>query len=193
MATAAAALLLLLLVAPAAYATDYVVGDASGWDTGVDYTTWTSGKTFKVGDKLIFTYTSNHKVDEVSKSDYDGCSSANTLASHGDGNTTITLSKEGGHYYICPTFGHCGQGMKLSVTVGASSGGSPATPSTPGGSPATPGGSPATPSTPSTPSTPNTRTPPSSSTPSGASGLGTSRTALVGAFLLSAPILALMS
>ncbi|XP_068635639.1 uclacyanin-3-like [Aristolochia californica] len=175
---AATAFVLLLLAAPLAHAADYVVGDSSGWDTGVNFPTWTSGKTFQVGDRLIFTYTANHKVDEVTKSDYDSCSSANTLASHDDGNTTITLSKEGGHYFLCPTFGHCGQGMKLSVTVSAA-GSSPSTPTTPGGSPSTP-------STPNSPSTPGSRTP--SSTPSGASSL-----TAIGACLLWAPILAFMS
>lgn len=33
-------------------ATVYTVGDSSGWATGVDYTTWISGKTFRVGDSL---------------------------------------------------------------------------------------------------------------------------------------------
>lgn len=33
-------------------AKDYSVGDTSGWATGVDYTTWTSDKTFAVGDSL---------------------------------------------------------------------------------------------------------------------------------------------
>ncbi|XP_068650948.1 uclacyanin-3-like [Aristolochia californica] len=174
---AATALLLLLLAAPAALATDHVVGDSSGWDSGVDYTTWTSGKAFQVGDRLIFTYTANHKVDEVAKSDYDSCSSSNTLASHDDGNTTITLSKEGVHYFLCPTFGHCSSGMKLSVTVAAA-----------GNSQSAPGASSSTPSTPNSPNTPSSRTP--SSTPSGAISL----TAWpLGAFLLWAPILALVS
>jgi hypothetical protein len=46
---------LVLLAAAAAapaYATDYVVGDSSGWTSGVDYTTWANGKTFSVGDNL---------------------------------------------------------------------------------------------------------------------------------------------
>lgn len=41
----------------------YTVGDSAGWALNVDYKTWTSGKTFKVGDSLgnimscyLFTY-----------------------------------------------------------------------------------------------------------------------------------------
>ncbi|KAH9733459.1 Uclacyanin-3 [Citrus sinensis] len=48
----ATALLILLLVAPAVYAVEYTVGDTSGWTQGFDYTSWVSGKTFKVGDVL---------------------------------------------------------------------------------------------------------------------------------------------
>ena len=46
------ALLVLVLAAVPAMATDYTVGDSSGWSTGVDYDTWASDKTFKVGDTL---------------------------------------------------------------------------------------------------------------------------------------------
>ena len=48
------ALVVVILVArvfPAA-ATSFTVGDKSGWTLGVDYTTWASGNTFKVGDSL---------------------------------------------------------------------------------------------------------------------------------------------
>jgi hypothetical protein len=47
-----ASFLVLLLAFPSVFATDFTVGDAKGWDLGVDYTTWPSGKTFKVGDNL---------------------------------------------------------------------------------------------------------------------------------------------
>lgn len=33
-------------------ATVYSVGDTSGWAVGADYSTWTSDKTFAVGDSL---------------------------------------------------------------------------------------------------------------------------------------------
>ncbi len=45
------ALLVLCMVVPS-LATVYTVGDSTGWTTGVDYSTWTSGKTFVVGDSL---------------------------------------------------------------------------------------------------------------------------------------------
>ncbi|KAK8487882.1 hypothetical protein V6N13_046006 [Hibiscus sabdariffa] len=134
----AAALLLLLLAAPAALAVQYTVGDSSGWTNTVNYQGWVQGKTFTVGDTLLFTYGGSHAVDEVSQSDYDNCNSGNALSTHSDGNTVITLSSSGSRYFICPTIGHCASGMKLAVNVVAAGGNSPSTPS---GSPTTPRGS----------------------------------------------------
>lgn len=50
--TVAAALLLLLAAVPAVFAVTFKVGDISGWTTGIDYTVWVTGKTFRVGDTL---------------------------------------------------------------------------------------------------------------------------------------------
>ena len=47
-----AGLVLIAAVAAPAHAKDYTVGDSSGWTSGVDYTTWASGKAFAVGDNL---------------------------------------------------------------------------------------------------------------------------------------------
>jgi len=48
----AASFLVLMLALPTVFGVDYTVGDSSGWSSGVDYSTWASGKTFKVGDNL---------------------------------------------------------------------------------------------------------------------------------------------
>ncbi|XWS32441.1 hypothetical protein CRYUN_Cryun23aG0159400 [Craigia yunnanensis] len=136
----AAALLVLLLAAPVAYAANYTVGGSSGWNSGVNYTAWAQGKTFTVGDTLVFTYGSSHAVDEVTKSDYDNCNTGNALKTYSGGNTVITLSNTGPMYFICPTPGHCAGGMKLDINVVAASGNSPSTPSPPSGS-TPPGGS----------------------------------------------------
>jgi hypothetical protein len=52
-----------------ASATTYTVGDSQGWTTNFDYSTWASGKSFAVGDKLgelalvcSFTYVSFHQA-----------------------------------------------------------------------------------------------------------------------------------
>lgn len=53
----------------------------------------------------------------VDKSDYDGCDTSRAIQSFSDGDTKINLTKVGTIHFICPTFGHCFSGMKLSVPV----------------------------------------------------------------------------
>ncbi|KAK4488203.1 hypothetical protein RD792_003946 [Penstemon davidsonii] len=44
--------MMVAVLATPSCATDYVVGDYSGWTLGVDYVSWANGKQFYVGDKL---------------------------------------------------------------------------------------------------------------------------------------------
>ncbi|KAJ6758990.1 PEELING CUPREDOXIN putative-RELATED [Salix koriyanagi] len=135
-------------------ATDYEVGDSTGWKAPSDssfYSTWASGKTFTVGDTLKFTFaTGVHDVATVSKSDYDSCNIAGQSNVSKTGPTTITLSAPGTLYYFCTFSDHCSRGQKLSITVVASS-----TPSTPSPPP-----TPSTPSPPGTPPTTSSSSPP---------------------------------
>ncbi|OVA07862.1 Plastocyanin-like [Macleaya cordata] len=177
------ALMVLLLVVPAVYAADYPVA----WSSGVSYDSWGSDKTLVVGDTITFTYGGSHGVDVVNKGDYDSCSTGNALKTYTGGNTKITLDTAGPMYFVCPTAGHCDNGMKLAVTVTA--GGTPTTPTTP-----------TTPSTPSGTPTPNTPSPPSTSTPTPPTPAGTGAATssynmnyvVIGASLLLAPLFALM-
>ncbi|KAF4372940.1 hypothetical protein CsatB_008493 [Cannabis sativa] len=150
--------LVIYMVMPISSATVYTVGDTSGWAMGVDYTTWTSDKTFLVGDSLVFNYGSSHTVDEVSSSDYSSCTVGNAITSDNTGTTTISLKTTGTHYFICGVMGHCGNGMKLAVTV--KSGGGSSSTTTPSSSSSSSGGGGGTSST---TSTPGVRTPTSSS------------------------------
>ncbi|XP_027906683.1 uclacyanin-3-like [Vigna unguiculata] len=150
----AASFLLLMLAFPTVFAVDYDVGDTSGWASGVDYTNWVSGKTFKVGDNLVFKYDSSHEVDEVNENGYSSCSSSNLIKNHNDGNSKIALSSTGNRYFICPRPGHCAGGMKLQINVVAANSTTPSTPSTPS-SPPSESGSPSTTNTTSPPSKPN--------------------------------------
>ncbi|CAK9149034.1 unnamed protein product [Ilex paraguariensis] len=155
-------LIVILCSAVPSLATVYTVGDAGGWALGVDYSTWTSGKTFSVGDSLDFRYASGHTVDEVSSSDYGTCTVGNSISTDSSGATTIPLKTAGTHYFICGVMGHCGNGMKIAVTV---AGGATTSPS---GSTAPPSGVTTSPATP----TGTTKTPPSS-TVTGSSSAGT--------------------
>ncbi|KAJ4950022.1 hypothetical protein NE237_026854 [Protea cynaroides] len=151
-------LLILLLVAPAVYAVEYTVGGSSGWNLGVNYSTWVSGKTFYVGDKLLFNYGSTHAVDIVSSNDYSNCVTSSPLKSYSNGSNTITLNSTGTMYFICPIAFHCAQEMKLAVAVSATSS-TPETPTTPSSS-----------KPPSSTGTPSTTTTMSPSPPSVAAG-----------------------
>ncbi|CAN0877310.1 Blue copper protein [Linum grandiflorum] len=128
-------LVVMVVVPTSTLATTYTVGDTGGWVMGTDYSTWTSGKTFKVGDSLVFNYAGGHTVDEVSGSDYNTCTVGKSITSDNSGATTVALKTAGTHYFICGVAGHCGGGMKLSVTVVAAGSTAPTTPTT---SPASP-------------------------------------------------------
>nr|XP_010323300.1 cucumber peeling cupredoxin [Solanum lycopersicum] len=119
-------------------AVDHIVGDTMGWTIPsggpITYANWTSGRTFRVGDTLVFNFASGaHDVAKVTKSAYDSCSSTNPISLITVGPANITLNSTGSEYFIC-TFGqHCNAGQKLAINVATSSTTSP----TPAPSPAT--------------------------------------------------------
>ncbi|KAL1565045.1 cucumber peeling cupredoxin-like [Salvia divinorum] len=140
-----------LVVNIAAAQNVHIVGDNMGWgiptNTSVSYSNWASGKTFMVGDILVFNFMTNqHDVVQVPKASYDDCSEDNAIGNViTTGPANITLDTAGERYYICSIGGHCGAGQKLSITVVSSSTGGPTPPMTtpPPATPTTP--SPATP------------------------------------------------
>ncbi|KAI4966769.1 hypothetical protein ZWY2020_036026 [Hordeum vulgare] len=141
---------------PAA-ATSFTVGGKSGWTIGVDYTTWASGNTFKVGDSLVFNY---------AKAAHGGGGERGRSPSVRGGQRARLRRQRRDHrspqdrrqaLLICTITGHCAGGMKLEVTVsGSGSGPGSSSPTTPMPTPTTPYTSP-TPTTPyTTPTTPYT-------------------------------------
>ncbi|XP_009763449.1 cucumber peeling cupredoxin-like [Nicotiana tabacum] len=177
--------------------TVHVVGDNIGWtipnNGAAAYTNWAAGKTFRIGDTLVFNFmTDSHDVLQVPKTSFDGCNSQNAIGNPiMGGPANVTLDSAGDHYYIC-TFGrHCQNGQKLAITVSSTG--------TPGANPPT-RSSPITPVVPS-PSSPNqpeacAPTPaaagPSSSTPGGSAPPSPSSSSIVlASFLLSLSSIAL--
>ncbi|XP_009612880.1 blue copper protein-like [Nicotiana tomentosiformis] len=103
----------------------HVVGDALAWTVpnggAAAYTTWTSRKTFAVGDILVFNFTTGlHSVAEVSKAAFDSCNTANPISISTNGPTNITLRSAGSHYYLCTLPSHCTLGQKLAINVAGS-------------------------------------------------------------------------
>ncbi|KAK7277169.1 hypothetical protein RIF29_18320 [Crotalaria pallida] len=181
--------LVMFLASPTVFGVDHTVGDSAGWALNTDYSTWASGKTFTVGDNLVFNYdSSTHQVDQVDKSGYDGCSSSNIIKNYNDGNSKVPLTKEGKVYFICPTPGHCSGGMKLEINVVAAST-TPTTPTTPSGgsSPPTTPSNPS-PSTPSGSGTTPAATPPAAPSPktNAAVSVSSGITHLVGSLVVAA-------
>nr|ACF85947.1 unknown [Zea mays] len=125
-ALALCALLLVSGVARRAEAVSYNVGNSAGWDLSADLPSWADGKTFNVGDVLVFQYSSYHTLDEVDQAGFNNCSAANALLSRSDGNTTVPLTAPGDRYFICGSQLHCLGGMKLHVLVSQPAGGAPA-------------------------------------------------------------------
>ncbi|KAJ0961853.1 hypothetical protein J5N97_029681 [Dioscorea zingiberensis] len=102
---------------PSSIATVYTVGDSAGWDISANLLSWTSNKTFYVGDVLLFQYSRYHSLNEVNKEGFDTCNTSNTLLTGNTGNSSVTLTAPGEKYFICGVFSHCLGGMKLKVQV----------------------------------------------------------------------------
>ncbi|KAL0414144.1 UNVERIFIED_CONTAM: Early nodulin-16 [Sesamum radiatum] len=82
----------------------YTVGDSAGWtNTGVDYESWASSHTFKVGDTVVFNYDNeSNDVIQVTEENYNSCNSDdNPIESLNSGNDKIEFTDPGTYYYIC--------------------------------------------------------------------------------------------
>ncbi|KAK8962601.1 hypothetical protein KSP40_PGU000955 [Platanthera guangdongensis] len=98
--------------------TDFQVGDHSGWNLGVNYTTWAEGKQFKVGDTLVFRYDPRyHDVLAVGGADFKSCNTSANGMSRTSGKDVVTLTAPGRKWYICTKGKHCESGMKLFIDV----------------------------------------------------------------------------
>ncbi|KAI3864012.1 hypothetical protein MKW98_031604 [Papaver atlanticum] len=101
-------------------ATVYKVGDEPGWTTmgNVDYQKWSSSKTFRVGDVILFTYnTQYHNVMQVTHPEYQACNATAPLKTFTTGNDSITITRNGHYYYLCGIPGHCQSGQKVDIRV----------------------------------------------------------------------------
>ncbi|KAL5720619.1 hypothetical protein ACHQM5_013270 [Ranunculus cassubicifolius] len=99
-------------------ATEYTVGDGSGWTTGFDYATWAKNKEFKVGDTLVFNYpVGAHNVFKVNGTAFKSCAIPPPDEALKTGSDRITLATPGNKWYFCGVASHCLGGQKLVITV----------------------------------------------------------------------------
>ncbi|XP_009364011.1 mavicyanin-like [Pyrus x bretschneideri] len=112
------------LITQRAEAETHTVGDATGWTNIVDsdtYSSWAAKHTFKVGDTLVFQFTTGrHDVATLTKKAYDECSNTDILGVLNQGPASYSLNETGDYYFICAFPGHCSEGQKLSIKVTAS-------------------------------------------------------------------------
>ncbi|CAN6925633.1 unnamed protein product [Brassica oleracea var. botrytis] len=104
---------------------NHIVGDSSGWELYTNYTNWTQGREFHVGDVLVFNYNRDqHNVMQVNSTAYVDCGRDNYISLFNKGNDSIvissgyptsTISEVGEHRFICAVDGHCENGQKLII------------------------------------------------------------------------------
>ncbi|XP_028753912.1 stellacyanin-like [Neltuma alba] len=111
----------LSLLFSATEARQYHVGDSFGWNTPPNqtfYSDWASSKTFFVGDSLVFNWTGNQNVADVTMAEYNNCTDVTSVFTGPSGTVfTINLLNPGRRYFICTVDDHCERGQKFSINV----------------------------------------------------------------------------
>ncbi|KAK9091438.1 hypothetical protein Sjap_024615 [Stephania japonica] len=96
----------------------HVVGGDEGWTQVPNYGDWAQGRTFHVGDTLLFNYDENlHSVIQVNETAYEDCIKEPNLATFSSGNGPFRLAEVGRQWYICGVGDHCEHGQRLSINV----------------------------------------------------------------------------
>ncbi|KAK4257411.1 hypothetical protein QN277_007004 [Acacia crassicarpa] len=111
----------LSLLFAATEAMQYDVGDSFGWTTPPNqtfYSDWARPKTFLAGDSLVFKWTGDHTVADVTMEDYNNCTSSSPFTGSPNGTEfMVTLDRPGRRYFICTVDNHCERGQKFSINV----------------------------------------------------------------------------
>eukprot|EP00262_Sarcandra_glabra_P006888 TRINITY_DN19452_c0_g1_i1.p1 TRINITY_DN19452_c0_g1~~TRINITY_DN19452_c0_g1_i1.p1 ORF type:complete len:182 (-),score=21.32 TRINITY_DN19452_c0_g1_i1:266-811(-) len=102
----------------------HVVGDDRGWDPSSDLQAWSSGKSFRVGDYIWFTYSAaQESITELrGREEFDSCDLSNPIRMYTDGLNKVKLDGEGTRYFTSGRPENCKAGLKLHVDVQPQSG-----------------------------------------------------------------------
>ncbi|KAK2992237.1 hypothetical protein RJ640_005724 [Escallonia rubra] len=97
----------------------HVVGGDGGWNPSSNLGSWSSGRTFRIGDKIWFTYAAaQEKIVEVkSMNEYLTCDVTNPIRMFTDGLDEVVLESEGARFFTSGDLDNCKNGLKLHVDV----------------------------------------------------------------------------
>ncbi|CAI0436501.1 unnamed protein product [Linum tenue] len=140
---------LMLLSLQQASAFQFTVGGAKGWtvpdnSSALNYNSWAERNRFSTGDSILFMYNPDRdSVLEVSKGDYDNCTTTSPVGTYSDGHTLYTFNHSGAHYFISGNRDNCLNNEKVVVVVladrsknGTAPAASPPSPQSPSPAPA---------------------------------------------------------
>ncbi|KAF9610170.1 hypothetical protein IFM89_020607 [Coptis chinensis] len=124
-------LFFLLFLMKCINATEFKVGGSNGWtaptnQNALNYNQWAQKNRFQVGDSIVFVYSSEDSLLQVTREDYEKCNTEKPIRTFKDGHTTIKFYESGSHYYLSGNRANCLKNEKLVVLVmayrGSSSG-----------------------------------------------------------------------
>ncbi|XP_070031525.1 early nodulin-like protein 14 isoform X2 [Nicotiana tomentosiformis] len=109
----AAILFTAAMVAGADDQVHHVVGEDRGWDPSSDVASWSSGRVFRVGDKI-----SQESVVELrNEEELASCDVTNPIKMYTDGLDKISLEGEGIRYFASGNTESCKNGLKIPVKI----------------------------------------------------------------------------
>ncbi|KAF8410801.1 hypothetical protein HHK36_003338 [Tetracentron sinense] len=97
----------------------HVVGGDRGWDSASNIESWSSGRVFRVGDKIWFTYSAaQESLAELRSSDeFESCEISNPIRMYTGGIDMFSLDGEGTRYFASGSVESCNIGLKLHIEV----------------------------------------------------------------------------
>ncbi|GLT88705.1 hypothetical protein SLE2022_067190 [Rubroshorea leprosula] len=109
-----------LLISPTSAGKQYLVGDTA-WSipsSPTYYSNWSSSILLFVGDSLLFKFESEfHNVMQVTRLDYESCTTKNPINALISGPAIVSLMEPGVFYFICNVSNYCDLGQKVCITV----------------------------------------------------------------------------